>query len=523
MNTPISATSTLAGDRTPPRPDSVVMQDATIEGDSTIAVNDVPLSPCLDEKQPSMGIVDDNVVDWDGPDDPECPRNWPTSKKLPFVIITSSMIVCVSFGSSVFAPSEAVFADGYNVPTVVGQLGVALWIFGFFAGPTFFGPVSELFGHLVPMTIAMIGLAIFQIPIAVGTNVETVLVSRFISGVFGSGVMAVVSGTYFELYEPIPRGVALASSAVGINLGSTFAPIVGAYVTYNGHSWQWGAWVTLILDVVLLVLALFFVRETSSRKILRQKAKRMRFETKNWALHAKSEETPVEFQDIVQRYLTKPIRIIVREPILIVLTAYLTLVYGILYLSFQAFPKSYQQRGWSIPASELPFIAVALGILSSFLTCSWFTMTWYKRKVIAHNGLTVPEWRIPPMALGAVILPPSLLWFAWSGNVHWLSQVLASYFIGYGVQLIFITGIIYLVDVYQQHTNSAMAIHIIVRSFISASFPLWSNIMYDHLGISWGTSLLAFVCILMCIAPIVFWYFGAKIRSWSRFSVRSAI
>lgn len=521
MNTPMSATSTLAGDRTPlptTSQNSVVLQDAKI-GDHTEGSQP---SICPEEK--AFGGIIDNVVDWDGPNDPECPRNWPTSKKLPFVIVTSSMIVCVSFGSSVFAPSEVVFSDEYNVPTIVGQLGVALWIFGFFAGPTFFGPVSELFGHLVPMTIAMIGLAIFQIPIAVGTNAETVLVSRFLSGVFGSGVMAVVSGTYFELYEPIPRGVALASSAVGINLGSTFAPIVGAYATYNGHVWRWGAWATLILDAVLLVLAVFFVRETSSRKILRQKARRLRFATQNWALHAKSEETPVELHDIVQRYLTKPVRIIVREPILIVLTAYLMLVYGILYLSFQAFPKAYQQRGWSVPASELPFIAVALGILASFLTCSLFTMTWYKRKVVAHNGsLPVPEWRIPPMALGAVILPPALLWFGWSGNVHWISQVVASFFVGYGVQLIFITGIIYLVDVYQQHTNSAMAIHIIVRSFISASFPLWSNIMYDRLGIPWGTSLLAFVCVLMCIAPAVFWCFGARIRSWSRFSVGSAV
>lgn len=528
MNTPISTASTLAGDRTP-RPDisqnSVALRVARL-GDET-AQGPQPLV-CADEKPPppppppSSGIVD-NVVGWDGPDDPECPRNWPASKKLPFVMVTSGMIVCVSFGSSVFAPSEAVFSAEYGVPAIVGQLGVSLWILGFFAGPTFFGPLSEVFGHLVPLTVAMVGMAIFQIPIAVGTNAATVLVSRFVSGAFGSGAFAVVSGTYFELYEPIPRGVALASSAVGINLGSTVAPIVGAYATYRGHRWQWGAWVTLLCDAVLLGLAAVFVRETSSRKILRLKARRLRFATQNWALHAESEETPVALHDIVQRYLTKPVRIIVREPILLVLTAYLTLVYGILYLSFQAFPRAYQQRGWSVPASELPFLAVALGILLSFLTCSLFTVTWYKRKLVASNGLAVPEWRIPPMALGAAVLPPALLWFGWSGNVHWLSQVVASFFVGYGVQLIFITGVIYLVDVYQHHTNSAMAIHIIIRSFISASFPLWSNSMYDRLGIAWGTSLLAFVCLVMCLAPLVFWYFGAKIRSWSRFSVGSAV
>lgn len=153
-------------------------------------------------------------------------------------------------------------------------------------------------------------------------------------------------------------------------------------------------------------------------------------------------------------------RIIAREPILVILTAYLTLVYGILYLSFQAFPAAYQQRGWSVPMSNLPFLAVLLGVVSAFLTCSLYTVTYYKRRVVANNGVTEPEWRLPPMILGAGILPPSLLWFGWSGDVHWICQVVASYMIGYGLLLIFITGIVYLVDVYQHHANSAMSIHV---------------------------------------------------------------
>lgn len=464
-----------------------------------------------------------NIVDWDGPDDPECPRNWPVSRKVPFVIVTSLMITCVSFGSSVFAPAEQVFASTFGTPLLIGQLAVSLWILGFFAGPLFFGPLSELFGHLIPLTVAIVGLAIFQIPVAVAnSNLATVLVCRFFAGALGSGVFAVVSGTYFELYEPIPRGVALAASAVCINLGATMAPIIGAYVTYEA-SWRWTAWTTLILAGSLCIAALFTVRETSSRRILRLKARRRRFETGNWALHALSEETPVEWRDVVQRYLTKPVRMFVREPILIILTAYLTLVYGILYLAFQAFPKAYQQRGWSVPESDLPFIAVLMGVILAFLTCSLYTLTEFKRRVHKNDGVFVAEDRLPPMILGALILPPSLLWFGWSGNVHWSSQIVASFVIGYGLLLIFITGIVYLVDVYQQHANSAMSIHVVVRSLIACSFPLWANIMYDRLGIAWGTSLLAFLCVLMLFAPLVFYCYGARIRSWSRFSVSSAI
>lgn len=555
MNMPMSSSSTLAGDRTSPTGPASVSElrvestdaapnrastkdqsdsereqqqdtDRTSEEDQyTPNGTEPPSKMARDEEKgstPGHHEKNNTVVGWDGPDDPENPRNWPNRRKVPFVIVTSLMVTCVSFGSSVFAPAEQVFADTFDVPIIVGQLAVSLWILGFFAGPIFFGPLSELFGHLVPLAVATSGLAIFQIPIALANSVPAILVCRFFSGALGSGVFAVVSGTYFELYEPIPRGVALASSAVCINMGATLAPIIGAYVTYEA-SWRWTAWTTLIFAGVLCVVALFTVRETSSRRILQLKAKRLRAETGNQALHAPSEETPIDFRDIVQRYLTKPIRIFVMEPILIILTAYMTLVYGILYLAFQAFPKAYQHRGWSIPESDLPFLSVLLGVILAFLTCSLYTLTIFKSRVHKNNGVFVAEDRLPPMILGGLILPPSLLWFGWSGGVHWISQILASFFIGYGLLLIFITGIVYLVDVYQHHANSAMSIHVVVRSLIACSFPLWANIMYDHLGIAWGTSLLAFLCVPMLFAPVVFYFYGARIRSWSRFSVSSAI
>ncbi|ORY71024.1 MFS multidrug transporter [Pseudomassariella vexata] len=525
MSTPMSTASTLAGDKTAPA--DLDMKDPTIiesQADSggSSSSSSSNLENCdesapahNDEKNVVIESTDDNIVEWDGPNDPECPRNWPAGKKVAFVIATSAMIVAVSFGSSVFAPAEKVTAAQFGVSLTVMQLTVALWILGFFAGPIFFGPLSEIFGHLIPLTVAMTGLAIFQIPIAMGGSVQTILICRFFSGAFGSGVFAVVSGMYVELYEPIPRGIALALSSICINLGATIAPVAGAYLTAEA-SWRWTAWVTLIYAGLCGIMGLFAVRESSSRAILRTKAARMRFDTQNWALHARSEEQRIELQHIVQRYLTKPIRMFVTEPILIVFTVYLTLVYGTLYLSFQAFPMAFQQRGWTATTSSLPFLAVMLGILSAWGVTSIFTLTWYKRVVLSTTP--TPEHRLPPMMLGGVLLPPSLLWFGWSGATHWFVQVLASYFVGLSLMLIFISGIVYIVDVYQVHANSAMSIHVVVRSLIACSFPLFANIMYEELGVAWASSLLAFLCVALAPVPFAFYYYGKTMRGWSRFS-----
>ncbi|KAH8681501.1 major facilitator superfamily domain-containing protein [Xylariales sp. PMI_506] len=459
----------------------------------------------------------DDIVGWDGPDDPECPRNWSTTKKVLFVITTSSAIAVVSYGSSVFGPAAKISALEFGVAQIVMQLGVALWILGFFTGPIFFGPMSELYGHRNPFCVSLAGLAIFQIPIALGKNVETILIFRFFSGVFGSGVFAVVSGMYVELFEPISRGVALGLSSICINLGATIAPIAGAYLTAE-DAWRWTAWSTMVLAGCVGVITFVLVKESSSREILKRKARRLRSETGNQALRSKWEEGRVEFGDFIARYLTKPIRMFVTEPILVIFTVYLTLVYGTLYLSFQAFPLAFQAHGWSVPTSMLPFIAVLMGIITAWLVQSVFTLTYFKKQMVATNGVTAPEDRLPPMIAGALLLPPSLFWFGWSGGVNPASQVVASYCIGLGLMLIFVPGITYIVDVYQFNSNSAMSIHVVVRSLVACSFPMFANIMYTKLGVAWASSLLAFLCVALAPAPIVFYLYGKQIRSWSRFA-----
>ena len=52
--------------------------------------NDVELGDPVSKEEISR---DPNIVDWDGPDDPENPLNWPTSKKLS----TLSMVSIITF------------------------------------------------------------------------------------------------------------------------------------------------------------------------------------------------------------------------------------------------------------------------------------------------------------------------------------------------------------------------------------------------------------------------------------------
>lgn len=49
------------------------------------------------------------------------------------------------------------------------------------------GPFSELYGRKYPLFFGFFVFAIFQIPVAVAQNLQTIMICRFFGGFFGSG------------------------------------------------------------------------------------------------------------------------------------------------------------------------------------------------------------------------------------------------------------------------------------------------------------------------------------------------
>lgn len=137
------------------------------------------------------------------------------------------------------------------------------------------------------------------------------------------------------------------------------------------------------------------------------------------------------------------------------------------------------------------------------------------------QGNLVPEQRLPPMILGAIVLPLGLFCFARTSKPHtvWAPQVFAGIPVRAAMFAILIQGIKYIIDVYFRYANSAKSANTIVRSFFAASFPLFSSKMCHSLKVSWATSTLAFFAVAFIPIPIVFYLFGHRIRAWSRSAI----
>lgn len=362
--------------------------------------------------------------------------------------------------------------------------------------------------------------AIFQIPVAVAQNVETIMLGRFFGGFFASAPLAVVGGALADLWDPIDRAYAICAFAAGAFVGPVAGPIMGGFITQSYLGWRWTSWIILIMAVLFGGIGVFVIPETSAARILQIRAKKLRYETNNWALHAKADEVRIDARSIMRVYLVRPFKMFFQEPILALMTAYMSFIYGILYLLFEAYPITFhEQRGWNLGVASLPFTSFVVGIIMGAGIIAYSTATNFKRALVKH-GKPIPEERLPPMIVGAIVLPVGLFWFAWTSNPHitWVPQVLSSALLGMGCLVTFWQGMNYIIDCYGFYSNSAIAINTFIRSLAGAGFPLFAPAMYHRLGVPWATSLLGFLCVLFAPVPALFYIYGARIRERSRFT-----
>lgn len=80
--------------------------------------------------------------------------------------------------------------------------------------------MSEAFGQTRPLSVGMIAFYIFQIPVAITQNLETILIYHFLAVKFGSAPLAIIGGIYIDLIEPIDRYVATLVFAGDVFVGT---------------------------------------------------------------------------------------------------------------------------------------------------------------------------------------------------------------------------------------------------------------------------------------------------------------
>jgi multidrug resistance protein len=382
-----------------------------------------------------------------------------------------------------------------------------------------FAPLSEILGRRIIYGTTLLIAVIFIIPCAVAQNIQTLVVCRFIDGIAFSAPMTLVGGTLADLWRTEERGVPMAAFSAAPFIGPAVGPLIGGFL-FDAAGWRWLYWIQLILAAVVWMLITFTVPETYAPTILAARAKKLRASTGETD-HVTEQDLDLRpFSERLRIFLIRPFQLLFGELIVFLVSVYMSVLYGLLYMFFVAYPIVYQEgKGYTPGITGLMFIPIALGVLCS-AACAPLVNKHYMKLSNKHNGSPPAEVRLIPMMVSCWFIPIGLFIFAWTSYPHliWVGPAIGGFPVGFGFIFLYNSANNYLVDSYQHQAASALAAKTFLRSFWGAAVVLFTVQMYHRLGYQWASSLLAFISLACCAIPYVFYFYGARIRRRSRFA-----
>lgn len=387
-----------------------------------------------------------------------------------------------------------------------------------------FAPLSEVLGRRLIYGTTLLLAVIFIIPCALAPNIQTLLVCRAIDGIAFSAPMTLVGGTLADLWKTEERGVPMAAFSAAPFIGPAIGPLIGGFLS-DAAGWRWLYWIQLIFAGVVYILITFTVPETYAPTILARRARKLRQSTGE-SHHVTEQDLDIRpFSERLRIFLIRPFQLLFGELIVFLVSVYMSVLYGLLYMFFIAYPIIYQQgKHYSASTTGLMFIPIALGVLCS-AACAPLVNRHYLSLYRKHNGSPPAEARLIPMMVSCWFIPIGLFIFAWSSYPHlsWAGPAIGGFPVGFGFIFLYNSANNYLVDSYQHQAASALAAKTFLRSFWGAAVVLFTGQMYARLGYQWASSLLAFISLACCAIPFGFYFLGARIRRRSRFAFSEAV
>lgn len=200
--------------------------------------------PPFQHRLSTVPTTEDMIVDFDGPDDPYRPINWEFKKKVITTLLYGFTTMCTSFASAIFSASLRQVGDEFHIGSEVSALAISLFLFGLGLGPLIWAPLSEVYGRKQAVLIPYFISGIFSIGTATAKDIQTVMITRFFAGFFGSAPVTNTGGVLGDIWKPEQRGVAIVGYALAVVGGPCLGPIVGGAIVDSYLRWRWTEYVS---------------------------------------------------------------------------------------------------------------------------------------------------------------------------------------------------------------------------------------------------------------------------------------
>ncbi|KAL8812546.1 MAG: hypothetical protein Q9200_000946 [Gallowayella weberi] len=493
-----------------------------------------------DYRYPGSGTeADPFLVEWT-PIDPRNPMNTSPWKRWLWTFLESLATFAVTLTTSGYSAGPHEIYARFGPSQEVYHLGFSVFVLGFALGPLIWGPLSECYGRQLLFFLTFGVFAAFNAATIVVPNTAGLVLMRFIKGSFGSSLLANAGGVVADIFEPRQRGLGIVVFSTAPLLGPVLGPVFGGLISQHA-GFQWLEGFLTLLSGILWVVVSLTVPETYTPLLLERRAQRLTKITGKYHVSKLNRSKDKSLWMVLKVALTRPWVLLFREPIVLLLSIYMAILYGTLYLFFAAFPIVFSQhRGWDETHTGLAFLGIGAGVILGIIY-TFFDHAKYAKLQETSSSELGPEARLPQSLVGCIAIPIGLFWFAWTitPTIHFMAPLVGSIPFGFGFVLVYISSQNYLVDAYTVYAASVLAANTLMRSALGAAFPLFTQVvpcldlplvmllilvqqyMYDGLGINWASTVPAILATLCVPFPFLFWKRGEKIRRRCKYAAEA--
>ncbi|KAK4503370.1 hypothetical protein PRZ48_004285 [Zasmidium cellare] len=476
------------------------------------------------EKDLEDGKIQDFILIEYLDNDADHPQNWSISKKCFVTFQICLLAFSIYIGSAIYSSGLESVTEDFHVSQTVAILGLTLYVVGYGCGPMVWAPLSEIpmIGRSPVYILTLLVFVFFNFGVVYAKNIGMLLAFRFLTGLFGSPVLATGGASLADMFRASKRAYPMAVYGIANVCGPTIGPVIGNWAA-EFRGWKWTIWELIWMSGFALVFLTIFLPETSADNIIYRRTARLRKHQPTDAAPLKCQPEIIgeqmQVKDMVNMTLVRPFTLMLYEPIVLLLNLYIALIYAVLYCWLESLPIAFSEiRGFSLGITGLCYLGLTVGgllVLPPFFYYNYF----YVEPRFNGNGDLKPEIRLETALVGCFFLPVCLFFFGWTAqyeSVLWIVPVIATGFFTIGAFLSFLGVLNYLGDAYPTNFASISAGNDFMRSGFGAAFPLFANQMFHTLGVNWGNSLLGFLAILFI--PVIFyiWWNGEKIRMGSK-------
>ncbi|KAH9219212.1 major facilitator superfamily transporter [Leptodontidium sp. 2 PMI_412] len=464
------------------------------------------------------GGDDDELVTWDGEDDPESPYIWSNSRKYTMTALMSLGGLVSTSSASMMAPALNEISMDLGISDTETQLTMSIYLLAFVFGPMIIGPLSELYGRKKIWIFCHAWYIAWNALAPVGKSSGMMVAGRFLSG-FGGSVSISISGpTMADMFKADQRGKSYALVTFAPYLGAAIGPLVGGALS-EAAGWPWLFWVVSIFDNILITIFAIFTHEPYGPVLLARKSKQLRQATGR-DYRTKFERSHPKLSQKLKVSMMRPIKLFFTTPIILILGLLTSYSFAVYVIALTTFSTMWQEDyGLSKTKSSLHYIAIALGsTIGSQATGPLIDIVWARLKA-KNDGATAPEYRVPMMVPGIITMPLGLFLCGWAveKHLHWIVVDVGAALMSGGMMSSSSAMFSYLIDEFAQHSASSNAACRILSNSFAFGFPIFAPSLYEKLGYGWGNSMLAFMYIGLAFpAPWILWRWGSKIRAIGR-------